>query len=84
MTLSDDLRVEVSQRIRDDFGNGRDYYRLQAFFGGTVYRDVDFATAAQKEAHKKQTDAVTAKDSACCAPRRSACPRLLSPPRRGL
>jgi putative restriction endonuclease len=28
MTLSDDLHVEVSRRIKEDFENGRDYYAL--------------------------------------------------------
>jgi putative restriction endonuclease len=28
LTLSDDLRVEVSGRIREQFENGRDYYRF--------------------------------------------------------
>lgn len=27
LTITDDYHVEVSQRIREDFGNGRDYYK---------------------------------------------------------
>ncbi|HLW65835.1 MAG TPA: DUF1549 and DUF1553 domain-containing protein [Gemmataceae bacterium] len=38
-----------------------DYYRLQAFFASTKYRDVDLATAAEMERQKKQTDAIKAK-----------------------
>ena len=28
ITVSDDLRVEVSRRIKEEFSNGREYYRL--------------------------------------------------------
>jgi putative restriction endonuclease len=28
MTISPDYRIEVSRRIKEDFGNGRDYYAL--------------------------------------------------------
>jgi hypothetical protein len=38
-----------------------DYYRLQAFFAGTRYADVDFATDAEKAARKKAADELTAK-----------------------
>lgn len=38
-----------------------DYYRLQAFFGATKYTDVDFATQAERDDRKKQTDAINAK-----------------------
>jgi hypothetical protein len=38
-----------------------DYYRLQAFFANAKYVDVDFATAAERDARKKQVDAITAK-----------------------
>ena len=33
-----------------------DYYRIQAFFGGTRYTDVDLATPDEKSARKKQAD----------------------------
>ncbi len=33
-----------------------DYYRIQAFFGGTRYADVDLATPDEKAARKKQAD----------------------------
>lgn len=29
MTVSSDFRIEVSRRIKEDFGNGRDYYALR-------------------------------------------------------
>jgi len=29
LTLTDDLRVEVSSRIKEEFKNGREYYRFQ-------------------------------------------------------
>jgi hypothetical protein len=38
-----------------------DYYRLQAFFAGTRYADVDFATGAEKAARKKVVDELNAK-----------------------
>ncbi len=38
-----------------------DYYRLQAFFGGSRYADVDFATPAERDARKKQVDEINAK-----------------------
>ena len=37
-----------------------DFYRLQAFFAGTKYVEIDLATPAEKEARKKQADAVNA------------------------
>ena len=44
----------------DPFSLG-DYYRMQAVFGGTVFKDVDLAKAEEKEVHKKQTAEVEAK-----------------------
>ena len=38
-----------------------DYYRLQAFFGGSRYADVDFATQAERDARKKQVEEINAK-----------------------
>jgi Protein of unknown function (DUF1553)/Protein of unknown function (DUF1549) len=38
-----------------------DYFRLQAFFGGTKYQDVEFATAAEKSDHKDRTGKVLSK-----------------------
>jgi hypothetical protein len=38
-----------------------DYFRLAAFFGGTQYKDVAFATEDEKKAHKEQTAAVMEK-----------------------
>src|SRR5437763_7405619 len=38
-----------------------DYYRLQAFFAGTRYADVDFATAEEKATRKKVVDELNAK-----------------------
>ena len=38
-----------------------DYYRLQAFFGAAKYVDVDFATADEKAARKKQADEIAAR-----------------------
>jgi uncharacterized protein DUF1553/uncharacterized protein DUF1549 len=38
-----------------------DYYRLQAFFGSVQYVDVDFATPAEREARKKEADALDAR-----------------------
>jgi hypothetical protein len=35
-----------------------DYYRLQAFFGGTKYTDVDLATPAEKAERKAKADGV--------------------------
>ncbi|MFO0802880.1 MAG: DUF1549 domain-containing protein [Gemmataceae bacterium] len=35
-----------------------DFYRLQAFFGSTRYTDVEFATDAEREEHRKRTDAI--------------------------
>ncbi|QDU20930.1 DUF1549 and DUF1553 domain-containing protein [Urbifossiella limnaea] len=35
-----------------------DYYRIQAFFGGTRYTDVDLATADEKAARKSKADAL--------------------------
>jgi len=29
MTVTSDYRIEVSQRIKDEFHNGREYYSLQ-------------------------------------------------------
>ncbi|MCU0702429.1 MAG: DUF1549 and DUF1553 domain-containing protein [Fimbriiglobus sp.] len=37
-----------------------DYFRLAAFFSGSVYKDVEFATDAEKKQHKEQTAAVLA------------------------
>jgi hypothetical protein len=38
-----------------------DYFRLQAFFGPTEYKDVEFATDEEKKSHKERTEAVKAK-----------------------
>ena len=38
-----------------------DYYRLQAFFGSAQYASVEFATKAEREARKKETDALNAR-----------------------
>ena len=38
-----------------------DYFRLAAFFGSSVYKDVEFATDAERKQFKEQTAAVTAK-----------------------
>src|SRR5262249_9064480 len=38
-----------------------DYYRLQAFFAATKYREVDFATNEEVEQQKKEADAIRAK-----------------------
>ncbi|MBM3982209.1 MAG: DUF1553 domain-containing protein [Planctomycetes bacterium] len=38
-----------------------DYYRLQAFFAGTKYADVDFATQAERDARAKLVADITAK-----------------------
>jgi hypothetical protein len=35
-----------------------DFYRLQAFFGSTRYSDVEFATDAEREEHRKKADAI--------------------------
>jgi len=35
-----------------------DYYRLQAFFGSVQYADVDFASAAERDARKTEADAL--------------------------
>lgn len=37
-----------------------DYYRLQAFFGGATYVDVDIATSREKEDYKRKADAIQA------------------------
>ncbi|HEV3144095.1 MAG TPA: DUF1549 domain-containing protein [Gemmataceae bacterium] len=44
----------------DPFTQG-DYYRLQAFFAATKYRDIDLATKEEAERQKKETDAIHAK-----------------------
>jgi hypothetical protein len=44
----------------DPFSAG-DYYRLQAFFASAGYVEVDFATAAERDARKKEADALNAK-----------------------
>ncbi len=41
-----------------------DYYRIQAFFAGAKYHDMDLATPAEKAARKEQADALTAKITA--------------------
>ncbi len=38
-----------------------DYFRLAAFFGGAVYKDMEFATEAERKGFKDQTAAVLAK-----------------------
>jgi hypothetical protein len=38
----------------------RDYYGLQAFFAATQPREIDIATAAEKEAHRRRAKAVAA------------------------
>jgi hypothetical protein len=35
-----------------------DFYRLQAFFGSTRYTEVEIATEAEREEHRKKTDAI--------------------------
>ncbi|MFO0798714.1 MAG: DUF1553 domain-containing protein [Gemmataceae bacterium] len=35
-----------------------DYYRIQAFFGGTRYTDVDLATAEERASRKSKADAI--------------------------
>jgi Protein of unknown function (DUF1553)/Protein of unknown function (DUF1549) len=44
----------------DPFSAG-DYYRLQAFFAAAQYADVDFATPAERDARKKEAEALDAK-----------------------
>jgi hypothetical protein len=44
----------------DPFSAG-DYYRLQAFFAPTSYVDVEFATPAERDARKKEADAIASK-----------------------
>ena len=38
-----------------------DYYRMQAVFAGTVFKDVDLAKSKEKETHKKKTAEIVAK-----------------------
>ncbi len=38
-----------------------DYYRLQAFFAGTQFKDVDIATAEEKAAHEQRTKNLNAR-----------------------
>jgi hypothetical protein len=38
-----------------------DYYRLQAFFASTKYREIDLATKEETEQQKKEADAIRAK-----------------------
>jgi hypothetical protein len=38
-----------------------DYYRMQAFFGGSHYADVDFATQAERDARRKVVGEISAK-----------------------
>jgi Protein of unknown function (DUF1553)/Protein of unknown function (DUF1549) len=40
-----------------------DYYRLEAFFAAAKFKDVDFATPEEKQAHKDRVAALTAKIS---------------------
>ena len=38
-----------------------DYFRLQAFFAGTIFKDVDLATETQRDARKQKLSQVSAK-----------------------
>jgi hypothetical protein len=57
-----------------------DFYRLQAFFAAARYVDTDLATKAEKEAHKKQVEAIEAKT----APLKQAVAAIDSPIRARL
>lgn len=40
ITIDQDYRIDVSRRLHEDYGNGRDYYKFPSLCGACVNRDI--------------------------------------------